>query len=81
MARKNDSQQKAAMREMMREYLKNNDISIKNGADVNSIMRDMMSVLLEGALDEELNQELGYSKYDFVTFRSCRLNPSIAFVV
>lgn len=37
MARKNDSPQKAAMREMM---------------------RDMMSILLEGALDEER----GYSK-------------------
>ena len=42
MARKNDSPQKAAMREMMRDYLKNNDISIKNGTDVNSVMRDMM---------------------------------------
>ena len=30
MARKNESPQKAAMREMMRDYLKNNDISIKN---------------------------------------------------
>jgi len=37
MARKNDSQQKAAMREMMREYLENNGISIKNGTDVNSV--------------------------------------------
>ena len=53
--RKNDSPQKAAMREMMQGYLKENDISIKSGNDVNSIMRDMMSVLLEGALDEELN--------------------------
>ena len=61
MARRKDSPQKAAMREMMRDYLKNNDISIKDGTDVNSIMRDMMSVLLEGALDEEL----GYSKYDY----------------
>ena len=26
--------------EMMRDYLKNNDISIKDGTDVNSIMRD-----------------------------------------
>ena len=25
----------------------------------------MMSVLLEGALDEELYEELGYSKYDY----------------
>ena len=65
MARKNDSPQKAAMRQMMHDYLKNNDVSIKSGTDVNSIMRDMMSVLLEGVLDEELNEELGYSKYDY----------------
>ena len=63
--RKNDTPQKEAMREMMQGYLKNNDISIKSGTDVNSIMRDMMSVLLEGALDEELDEELGYSKYDY----------------
>ena len=63
--RKTDSPQKAAMREMMHDYLKNNDISIKNGTDVNSVMRDMMSVLLEGVLDEELDEELGYSKYDY----------------
>ena len=65
MARRKDSPQKAAIREMMRDYMKNNDISIKDGTDVNSIMRDMMSVLLEGALDEELDEELGYSKYDY----------------
>ena len=65
MARKNDSPQKAAMREMMRDYLKSNDISIKNGTDVNAVMRDMMSVLLEGTLDEEFDEELGYSKYDY----------------
>ena len=65
MARRKESPQKAAMREMMRDYLKNNDISVKDGTDVNSIMRDMMSVLLEGALDEELDEELGYSKYDY----------------
>ena len=63
--RKTDSRQKAARREMMQGYLKENDISIKSGNDVNSIMRDMMSVLLEGVLDEELNEELGYSKYDY----------------
>ena len=60
--RKTDSPRKAAMREMMHDYLKNNDISIKNGTDVNSVMRDMMSVLLEGVLDEELDEEPGYSK-------------------
>lgn len=47
--RKSDSPQKAAMREMMQGYLREND----------------MSVLLEGALDEELTEELRYSKYDY----------------
>ena len=42
MARRNESPQNAAMRKMMQEYLKSNDISIKNGTDVNAIMRDMM---------------------------------------
>ena len=62
--------QKAAMREMMRDYLKNNDISIKDGTDVNSIMCDMMSVILEAALDEELDEELGYSKMTVEQFTS-----------
>ena len=44
----------------MRDYLKNNDISIKFDTDVNSIMRDLMSVLLKCASDEELDEELGY---------------------
>ncbi len=65
MARRKESPQKAAMREMMRGYLKENDICIKDGTDVNAVMRDMMSVLLEGVLDEELDEELGYSKYDY----------------
>ena len=55
---------------MMRDYLKNNDISIKDGTDVNSIMCDMMSVILEGALDEELDEELGYSKMTVELFTS-----------
>lgn len=62
---KNESPQKQAMREMMKDYLKNKDVHVKDGTDVNSVMRDMMSVLLEGVLDEELDEELGYSKYDY----------------
>ena len=65
MARKNESPQKAAMREMMRSYHKENDISIKNGRDVNAVMRDMMSVILEDVLAGELDEESGYSKYDY----------------
>lgn len=65
MSRKNESPQKAALRAMMSSYLKDNEISVKDGKDVNSIMRDMMSVILEGVLDGELDEELGYSKYDY----------------
>jgi transposase, mutator family len=63
--RKSDSPHKAALREMMSNYLKENEVQIKNGTDVNSIMRDMMSVILEGTLDAEMDEELGYSKYDY----------------
>ena len=49
---------------MVRGYLKDNDIRIKDGTDVNAVMRDMMSVLLESVLDEEPDEEPGYSEYD-----------------
>lgn len=49
----------------MSSYLKENNVKVKNGTDVNAIMRVMMSVILKGALDEELDEELGYSKYDY----------------
>jgi Transposase and inactivated derivatives len=62
---RNESPRKQVMREMMKEYLKGDDVSIKEGVDVNAIMRDMMSTLLEGILDEELDEDLGYSKYDY----------------
>ena len=62
---RNESPQKQAMREMMKDYLKNNDVHIKDGTNVNAVMRDRMSVLLEGVLDEELDEKLGYSKYDY----------------
>ena len=46
MARKKDTPQKAALREMMGNYLKENNVKVKDGADVNSIMRDMMSIIV-----------------------------------
>lgn len=65
MARSKESPQKAAMREMMWGYLEENNISIKDGTDVNAVILDMMSVLLKGVLDEEPDEELGYSEYDY----------------
>lgn len=63
--RKKDTPQKVALREMMSQYMVENDVHIKDGTDVNSIMRDMMSIILEGTLDAEMEEELGYSKYDY----------------
>lgn len=65
MVRKKDSPQKAALREIMNSYFKENDIKVKDGTDVNAIMRDMISIILEGALDGEMDEELGYSIYDY----------------
>ena len=49
MARKKDSPQKAALRELMGNYLKENNVKVKDGTDVNSIMRDMMSIIAYSA--------------------------------
>ena len=63
--RKGDSPQKAALREAVSNFMQETGFHPKDGAEVNSMMRDMMSVILEGALDVEMNEELGYSKYDY----------------
>ena len=63
MARRKDSLQKAAMREMMRDYLKNNDISIKDSKT------NMIERLLVGkyTLREE-SAPYGYKMASDVTF-------------
>ena len=76
MAKKKDTPQKAALREMMGNYLKENNVKVKDGTDVNSIMRDMMSIILEGALDQEMDEELGYSSMIIETRK--RIIPEMA---
>ena len=61
MSRKNESNQKAALRSAFGQFLRENDVTIKNSDDVNSIMKDMISLVLEGALDGEMDEHLGYS--------------------
>lgn len=61
--RRDESPERQALREIVNGYLKQNPV--KNGSDVNALMREMMSVILEGSLDGEMDEELGYSKYDF----------------
>lgn len=38
----------------------------KKDSPQKAALRDMMSVILEGTLDEELDEELGYTKYDYL---------------
>jgi transposase-like protein len=61
--RRGESPERQALREMMNGYLKENPV--KNGTNLNGLMREMMSVILEGSLDGKMEEELGYSKYDF----------------
>ena len=42
MARKNDTPQKAAIRELMSGYLKQNNVKLKDGTYVNAIMWDIL---------------------------------------
>ena len=49
----------------MGEFLKENDISLKDGADINTLMREMMAALIEETLDGELDDKLGYDRYDY----------------
>lgn len=51
MTRKKESPQKVALREMMGNYLEGNNVKVKDGTNVNSIiMKDMMSIILEEEL-------------------------------
>lgn len=50
--RRNESPERQALREMMAGYLKDNPV--KDGNDVNAMMREMMPVILEGALTVSL---------------------------
>ena len=45
--------------------MRENDIKVKDGTDVNSIMRGMMFIILEGILNQEMDEELGYSRYNY----------------
>ena len=52
MARRSRNPRKAAMQKMMREFLKKN-ISLKDGADVNSLMHEKISMLRPSPLKDQ----------------------------
>ena len=52
-------ERKAKVRELMQELV-NNDMS-----DINALFKEFVGDILENGLDAELDDELGYSKYDY----------------
>ena len=61
--RRNLSPEDKKRKELVRELLSLNPI--KDGNDLNSLIKEMVGDVLEGALEGELENELGYSKYDY----------------
>ena len=66
MARKKDTPQKAALREMMGNYLKENNVKVKDGTDVNSIMKNRSA--------RKLNTAPSAKVIHLIFFRSCLPN-------
>lgn len=65
MARREKNPRKEAMRAAVSTFLKENDVSIKNGDDLNEIMRELISTFVEESLKGELDDHLGYGKHDY----------------
>ena len=52
-----------ARKEIIREYLR--QLPSYDSLDLSALVREMMGQMLENALEGELEEELGYSKYDY----------------
>lgn len=55
--------EKQARRKQMSELMKG--LEIRDMADINSLFKEMIGSVLENGLEGELDEELGYSKYDY----------------
>lgn len=63
MSRRNLTPEQKERKLMIREFLKTNPI--KDGNDLMALMREMMAEVVEGSLEGEMDEELGYTKYDY----------------
>ena len=61
--RRNMSEEEKQKRIKVREFLKQNPISSPD--DLNTFFKDMMKVMIEEFYQGELEEELGYTKYDY----------------
>ena len=62
-SRKNRSPEEQARRAKIRELLQESNIS--SMADIQDLFRETIAEFMENGLDAELDNELGYSKYDY----------------
>ena len=63
MARRNESPEDKRRRELVQGFLKDNPIKDPN--DIQELMKEMMRQVLQGGLEAELDEELGYTRYDY----------------
>jgi len=63
MGRRNESPEKKRRRALIGEFLKEN--SIKDANDINELVKELIAQVVENSLEGELDDELGYTKYDY----------------
>lgn len=63
MARRNESPEKKRRRELIGEFLKENPLQGMN--DINELVKELISQVIEKGLEGEMDEQLGYSKYDY----------------
>ena len=63
MARKNRTPEENARRAKIRELLQESNIS--SMVDIQNLFKETIAEFMENGLEAELDEELGYSKYDY----------------
>ena len=72
MARRNRTPEENARREKIRELLQTANIGSME--DIQNLLKETIAEFMENGLEAELDDELGYSKYDYKT----RIHPTAA---
>jgi len=63
MGRRNESPEKKRRRALIGEFLRDNPVKDTN--DINDLVKELISQVLENGLEGELDNDLGYSRYDY----------------
>ena len=64
MARKKLTDEEKRRKELIKELLR--ETPLRNGQDLNDIMKEFIAEMVNGSIEGELDDELGYEKYDIV---------------